>query len=72
MRLDKLDIDDFAKLENLLGEFKGDTSVRLVMNIDGKEIEIFPEEPRQVQISDDFFEGIHQAFGRTDFIEVQN
>lgn len=72
MRLDKLDVEDFQKLEELLNQFKGDTDVRLVMNIDGKEIEIFPEEPKQVQISDDFFEGIHQLFGRTDFIEVQN
>ena len=72
LRLDKLDLEDFEKLEVLLGQFKGDTDVRLVMSIDGKEIEIFPQEPKQVQISDDFFEGIHQLFGRTDFIEVQN
>jgi DNA polymerase-3 subunit alpha len=72
MRLDKIETDDFEKLEQLLTNFKGDTDVRLIMSIEGKEIEIFPAEPKQIQISDDFFEGIHQLFGRTDFIEVQN
>ena len=72
MRLDSLPVEDFERLDSLLAQFKGDTDVRLVMSIDGKEIEIFPREPKQVQISDDFFEGIHQLFGRTDFIEVQN
>ncbi len=71
MRLDKIDMDDFEKLDDLLGAHKGSTDVRLVMKVDGLEMEIFPDEPKQVQISDDFFEGIHQLFGRTDFIEVQ-
>ncbi|MBC7420710.1 MAG: DNA polymerase III subunit alpha [Bdellovibrio sp.] len=72
MRLDKIDMDDFKKLDDLLGTHKGSTDVRLVMKVDGLEMEIFPDEPKQIQISDDFFEGIHQLFGRTDFIEVQS
>lgn len=72
MRLDKLQIEDFEKLDDLLEQYKGDTNVRLVMSVEGKEIEILPQMPKQVQISDDFFEGIHQLFGRTDFIEVQS
>jgi DNA polymerase III subunit alpha len=72
LRLDKIDSNDYERLADLLNLYKGDTFVRLVMMIDGREIEIFPEEPQQVQISDNFFEGIHQLFGRTDFIEVQN
>lgn len=72
MRLDKIDMADFEKLDDLLGSHKGSTDVRLVMKVDDLEMEIFPDEPKQIQISDDFFEGIHQLFGRTDFIEVQN
>lgn len=72
MRLDKIPVDDFDKLENLFSLHKGSTYVRLVLSIDGQQLEVLPEEPRQIQISDDFFEGVHQLFGRTDFIEVQS
>lgn len=72
MRLDKLQADDFPKLEEMLTNNKGATDVRLVMSIDGEDIEFTPSEPRQIQISDQFFEGIHQLFGRTDFIEVHS
>ena len=70
MRLDKLEVSDFERLSSLLDNNKGSTDVRLVMNIDGKSIEVLPESPKQIQISDQFFEEIHQLFGRTDFIEV--
>ncbi|AGH95506.1 DNA polymerase III subunit alpha [Pseudobdellovibrio exovorus] len=72
MRLDKIDKDDFEKLSQMLDENKGNTDVCLIMNIDGEQIELIPEEGKKVQISDGFFEGIHQLFGRTDFIEVNN
>ena len=72
MRLDKIAVDDFEKLENLLEKHKGPTSVQLVLSIEGQQLEVLPIQPRQIQISDDFFEGIYQLFGRTDFIEVQS
>lgn len=72
LHLDKIDLKDFEKLDQILTTNKGDTDVRLVMNIDGELVEVFPEQPKQIQISDEFFEGIHQLFGRTDFIEVNN
>ncbi|MFZ3229277.1 MAG: DNA polymerase III subunit alpha [Pseudobdellovibrio sp.] len=71
LRLDKLESDDYEKLDNLLIENKGSTNVRLVMNVNGQDIEIFAEKPHQIEISDHFFEGARQLFGRTDFIEVQ-
>jgi DNA polymerase-3 subunit alpha len=70
MRLDKIDMADFEKLNELLISNKGTTDVRLVLQIDGEDVEVFPEAPHQIQISDEFFEGIYQLFGRTDFIEV--
>ena len=72
LRLDKIDMEDFAKLDQLLDNNKGNTDVRLVMSIDGDSIEVFPEQPKQIQITDEFFEEIHQLFGRTDFIEVNS
>jgi DNA polymerase-3 subunit alpha len=72
LRLDKINIEDFEKLDQLLDNNKGSTDVRLVMSIDGDNIEVFPEQPKQIQISDEFFEEIHQLFGRTDFIEVNS
>lgn len=72
MRLDKLEVGDFERLSSLLDNNKGNTDVRLVMDIDGNSIEVLPDSPRQIQISDQFFEEIHQLFGRTDFIEVNN
>ncbi len=70
VRLDKLESEDYEKLASLLNEYKGPTDVRLVMNIEGQDIEIFADEPHQIEISDHFFEGARQLFGRTDFIEV--
>ncbi|MBC7466566.1 MAG: DNA polymerase III subunit alpha, partial [Bdellovibrio sp.] len=72
VRLDKLEPEDYEKLDGLLCEYKGQTNVRLVMNVSGQDIEIFAEKPHQIEISDHFFEGARQLFGRTDFIEVQN
>ncbi len=70
MRLDKLAEDDFEKLNLLMDQFKGDTNVRLVFDVDGQGIELESELPKKIQISDAFFEEVHQIFGRTDFIEV--
>jgi len=72
MRLDKLEAGDFERLSSLLDSNKGSTDVRLVMTIDGNSIEVLPGTPKQIQISDQFFEEIHQLFGRTDFIEVNS
>ena len=74
LRLDKIEPEDFEKLESLLNEFKGSTRVNLSLGWaeDGAKIEIIQNEPRNIQISDDFFEGVHRLFGRTDFIEVRS
>ena len=68
--MDKIEAEDYTKLDSLLSEYKGSTNVRLVLNVDGQDIEIFADQPRQIEISDHFFEGARQLFGRTDFIEV--
>ena len=69
-RLDKLEASDFEKLDTLLDTFQGETSVRLVLSLNEKTVEMQPEAPKRIQISDAFFEEVHQVFGRTDFIEI--
>lgn len=74
LRLDKIEPDDYEKLDSLLLEFKGTTRVNLSLGMaeGGAKIELTQKEPRNVQISDNFFEGVHRLFGRTDFIEVRS
>ncbi|MFN3697311.1 MAG: DNA polymerase III subunit alpha [Pseudobdellovibrio sp.] len=70
-RLDMLASEDYVKLDQILHDYKGDTNVRLVIAIqDHQEIEMEPSVPYKIQISDAFFEDVHQVFGRTDFIEI--
>jgi len=69
-RLDKMTQDDYFKLSHLFDAFKGDTDVRLVLSLNDQLIEMVPSAPLKIQISDAFFEEIHQVFGRTDFIEI--
>jgi len=69
-RLDKLETSDFEKLDTILEAFQGDTNVRLVLSLNEKTVEMQTESPKRIQISDAFFEEVHQVFGRTDFIEI--
>jgi DNA polymerase-3 subunit alpha len=69
-RLDKLETSDFEKLETIFDAFQGDTNVRLVLSLNEKTVEMQTETPKRIQISDAFFEEVHQVFGRTDFIEI--
>ena len=69
-RLDKLETSDFEKLDTILDTFQGETHVRLVLSLNEKTVEMQTETPKRIQISDAFFEEVHQVFGRTDFIEI--
>ncbi|AZZ36858.1 DNA polymerase III subunit alpha [Bdellovibrio sp. qaytius] len=69
-RLDKLETSDFEKLDTIFDAFQGETNVRLVLSLNEKIVEMQPEAPKRIQISDAFFEEVHQVFGRTDFIEI--
>lgn len=69
-RLDKLETSDFEKLDTILDTFQGETNVRLVLSLNEKTVEMQTESPKRIQISDAFFEEVHQVFGRTDFIEI--
>jgi DNA polymerase-3 subunit alpha len=69
-RLDKISEDKYSELSQLFETFPGSTEVRLMMNIDRRMIELQMEEIKKIQVSDSFFEEVHQVFGQTDFIEI--
>jgi DNA polymerase-3 subunit alpha len=69
-RLDLLDSMQYPQLQSLINEFKGQTEVKLMFNMDNRLVEVTPETTQHIEISDSFFEEARQLFGRTDFIEI--
>ncbi len=69
-RLDKLEMEQLEPLHSIMERHQGKTMVRLLMSLDGKQVELQTAEPKSIEMSDAFFEETFQALGRTDFIEV--
>lgn len=69
-RLDLLAEEQYAQLQSLIHEFKGQTEVKFLFNMDNRLVEMTPETVQHIEISDSFFEEARQLFGRTDFIEI--
>lgn len=69
-RLDLLKEDQYSQLQSLIQEFKGQTEIKFVFNMDNRLVEMTPETAQHIEISDSFFEEARQLFGRTDFIEI--
>ena len=71
MRLDLLNEDQYADLNNLIQKFPGKTDVKLLFNVDNCLVEVVPEEEQpKIEVSDHFFEEARQLFGQTQFIQV--
>ena len=73
LKLQMLQPQDYDKLHTLLKEHPGNTGVSLEIEISdiNRKVQIEAEGIGGVQISSEFFEGIHLLFGRTDFIELR-
>ena len=69
-RLDLLAEEQYAQLQSLIHEFKGQTEVKFLFSMDNRLVEMTPETVQHIEISDSFFEEARQLFGRTDFIEI--
>lgn len=69
-RLDKLTLEQMEPLHSIIERHQGKTMVRLMLNLDGKIVELQAHEPKSIEMSDSFFEEAFQALGRTDFIEI--
>lgn len=76
-RLDKIEMDDFAKLRSMVSENPGSTGVAFEIRLEewGQSVYLEPPEAGSsalgVALSNEFLENIHAAFGRTDFIELR-
>lgn len=72
-KLQMLEPSDYGKLSSLLKEHPGQTGVSLEIELPdlGRKIQMEAEGLSGVQISNEFFEGLHSLFGRTDFIELR-
>lgn len=73
LHLDRISVDNFAKLEVVLRENPGPTKIEIAMRIAelGRDISMEPENISGVSISNEFLEMIHSQFGKTDFIEMR-
>ncbi len=73
MRLDRVQVDEYEKLNSLLQGHPGSTLVDFeILLPDGKQkVKMDLEKPLSVQMSNDFFESVQTELGRTDFIELR-
>lgn len=73
LKLQMIQPEDYVKLHSLLKEHPGSTGVSLEIEISdiNRKVQIEAEGLSGVQISNEFFEGVHSLFGRTDFIELR-
>ncbi len=71
--LDKLDPVEYPRLQSLVKDHPGTThlSFEIEMQDLNRRVLMEPEELGGVNITNDFFEGVHSLFGRTDFMELR-
>ena len=62
------------RLAELVGRYPGKTGVELELSLPdlSKTVTLNVLEPQGVNPSSEFFEGLHQLFGRTDFVEIRS
>ena len=72
-RLDRIPHEDYGRLQSLMKENPGPTAVSLEIDIPdvSRRVTMDVAEGSGVNVSNEFFEGVHSLFGRTDFIELR-
>lgn len=72
--LDKLDPVEYQRLNSLMNEYPGTTSVSLEIDVPELHRRVMMEmvEFQGISVNNEFFEGVHSLFGRTDFIELRS
>jgi DNA polymerase III subunit alpha len=73
MKLDHTMQKDIPKLHQLLSQFQGATKYDFEIEVPDlrKHVVLEVEEPHGVELSKELFEGLHEIFGRTDFLEIR-
>ena len=74
LRLDKINPDDYPRLQSLMKDYPGTTSVSLEIELGelNRRVLMEMEEAQGISVNNEFFEGVHSLFGRTDFIELRS
>lgn len=73
LHLDKIAPDAYPQLQLLMKEYPGTTSVSLEIDVPEVNRRVMMEmDSGGVNVNNDFFEGVHSIFGRTDFIELRS
>ncbi|WP_373997525.1 DNA polymerase III subunit alpha [Bdellovibrio bacteriovorus] len=74
LRLDKIDPIDYPRLHSLMKDYPGTTSVSFEIEIPevSRRVLMDAGEATGVAVNNEFFEGVHSVFGRTDFIELRS
>jgi DNA polymerase-3 subunit alpha len=72
--LDRLEVQDYEKLNSVLKDYPGPTEVKFQIKLPDIEHEVIlePEEEIKVQIGSEIIESLHSHFGHTDFIELRS
>jgi DNA polymerase-3 subunit alpha len=74
LRLDRIPLEDYSRLESLIKAFPGTTTVSFEIEIPefGRRVEIGTPGISGISMESEFFESLHSMFGRTDFIEMRS
>lgn len=73
LHLDKIAPDAYPQLQLLMKEYPGTTTVSLEIDMPEVNRRVMMEmDSGGVNVNNDFFEGVHSIFGRTDFIELRS
>lgn len=73
LHLDKIAPAAYPQLQLLMKEYPGTTSVSLEIDMPEVNRRVMMEmDSGGVNVNNDFFEGVHSLFGRTDFIELRS
>ncbi|MNT35535.1 DNA polymerase III subunit alpha [compost metagenome] len=73
LKLDQIQPTEYERLGSLMREYPGTTAVGIEIELEDVNRRVLMEmgDSQGVNVNNDFFEGIHSLFGRTDFIELR-
>jgi DNA polymerase-3 subunit alpha len=73
-KLHKIDPDNYGRLQSLMKDYPGPTAVTIEIDVPEVERRVMMDlgGTQGVNVNNEFFEGVHLLFGRTDFIELRS
>jgi DNA polymerase-3 subunit alpha len=73
-KLHKIDPDNYGRLQSLMKDYPGPTAVTIEIDVPEVDRRVMMDlgGTQGVNVNNEFFEGVHLLFGRTDFIELRS